>query len=143
MRNTTNEFISGVISLGISVAQGLIKYYSSWKDAPHDTATTIDSLDGLVQILKQIDSSYDLREKQKSELEGSVKACEVGVKKLQQKLEKVQHISNKQSPTVGDKVKSHYLRALYPFKESTLAKLREIVSDLKGNLSLAVGVAHL
>lgn len=124
-----DKCILGVISLGITVAQGLINYYNSWKDAPSDVATTIKSLDNLVKILAHIKASRELRGKSSStaQLDESIKQCESGIQKLQQKLQKVEQVSNASTSAIKQKMKTHYLRALYPFKESTLAKLREIV----------------
>ena len=41
------------------------------------------------------------------------------------------------------KIKSHLRRAYYPFKESTLAQIRETAQGLRDKLSLALEVGHM
>lgn len=137
---------AGIISLGITAAEGLIRYYNSWKDCPTDVSNTVGSLEVLTSILLEIRDSVELTTgqldtKTRLQVANAIAPCESTIKKLHSKLEKFP--SNPKELSVSQKAKFQALRALYPFKESTLAKLRELVSDLKGNLDLALHIANL
>lgn len=73
-------------------------------------------------------------------VQSSIAACETGIQELQRKLTKVQKVRG--SDTVS-KLHEQGRRLLYPFRESTLIKLKEIVSDIRANLNLAVDTLHL
>ena len=74
-------------------------------------------------------------------MEQCLGSCIGGLDKLQKKLHKLQthHVPS----GVGQKAWTEIQRLCYPFKESTLVKLREIVSELRQHLSLAVQVLDL
>ncbi|CAD6563814.1 MAG: hypothetical protein ASARMPREDX12_000073 [Alectoria sarmentosa] len=63
--------------------------------------------------------------------------CESGLVALQKKLAKISSALQANSGW-SQKLRSQFQRALYPFKESTIVKLKEICSDLQGNLALAL-----
>ena len=67
--------------------------------------------------------------------------CGNGVDKLEKKLEKLR--THPVSNGFQQKVWAEVQRLHYPFKESTLAKLREIAVDLRGRLALMVQVLQL
>lgn len=54
----------GIVSLGITVIQGLCKYYYSWKDASADVMRTLKSLEGFSRILERIQSTDQLSSKE-------------------------------------------------------------------------------
>ena len=68
--------------------------------------------------------------------------CEYGMNCLHKKLKKIRAMS----PT-GSKwnimVRANLQRALHPFRETTLVKLKEISSDLQDHLYLALNVLHV
>jgi hypothetical protein len=135
--------VAGVVSLGISVCQGLVQYYSSFKDQKSDVATTVSSISTLSSILELLKSSIGDKKfdgKIMENVSKSIESCEEGILALQKKLRKVKEVEN-----VDLKSKVHDLgrRALYPFRESTLVKLREIVDDVRSNLALALDTLHL
>lgn len=58
----------------------------------------------------------------------SIDLCETGVDELDAKLLNVKMIPVKGN---GDQIHGQNCRALYPFRESTPLKLREMISDLR------------
>lgn len=134
----------GIISLGLTVCQGLLQYYGSWKDHESNVASMFGSLERLTKILLLLEASIKDRgfnSKIVANVEESITACQSGITSLQKKLDKVKAI---QSPHGSwDKIRSHGRRALYPFKESTLVKLGEIITELRDNLNLAVETLHM
>jgi hypothetical protein len=133
----------GVISLGIQVCQGLVQYYGSWKDCRKDIATMCKSADNLAEILKALKENVDgksLAGDVIKNVQSSIAACTSGIQELQDELAKVQEVKGS---NVLSKVHEHGRRLLYPFRESTLLKLREIVSDIRASLVLAMNTLHL
>ena len=134
---------AGIISLGITVAKSLVQYYDSWKHAPEDVTNTTKSLEDLANILDQVLGSLSssvLDWEAKKQLNASVTACEDGIKILQKRLNKLRRKAPPDNSNMKIKLST---RMLYPFKESTLSKLRDLVADLKSNLTLALHNATL
>ncbi|KAH0545421.1 hypothetical protein FGG08_000562 [Glutinoglossum americanum] len=131
----------GVVSLGLAVCRGLLQYYNSWKGYEGDIAATLGSLEGLTRTLQLLETSIKgdgFNPEIVAGVKGCIRSCEGGVSSLQKKLEKIQAVEMPAKLGSWERIRSHGRRALYPFKESTLAKLREIVSELRDNLGLAV-----
>jgi len=133
----------GIISLGIKVCQGLVQYYGSWKDSRKDIATMCKSVDNLAEILKALKENVDgksLAGDVRKNIQSSIVTCTSGIKELQDELAKVQEVKGS---NILSKAHEHGRRLLYPFRESTLLKLREIVSDIRASLGLAMNTLNL
>ncbi|KAI9879865.1 MAG: hypothetical protein M1830_006717 [Pleopsidium flavum] len=133
----------GVISLGLTVCQGLLQYYSSWKEAQKDVAAMFSSLEGLTRTLQMIELTIQDRKFDRKIVERvteSIASCDTGVKSLDKKLTKVKALK---VDGLEARLRAQVRRALYPFKESTLMKLRETISDLRDNLSLAINILQI
>ena len=136
--------VVGVISLGLSACQGLLQYYASWKDYENDVSMTMRSLESLVEtfhLLEMIVKDRDLKPELAGRLEASIVACKDGVDSLKKKLEKIKQ--NGSPVSLQEKARSQARRVLYPFRQSTLVKLREIVSDLRNNVSLVMSTLQM
>ena len=141
----------GVISLGITVCQGLIDYYNAWNGQDEEIKQTLESIAALSKtlvLLRNALGNRQLDRVSKTQLEENIKLCEAGIRALKKKLTKIQYDdtslsgSTKTSKVPGS-VRRFYDRAKYPFKQSTIVKLREIVSETRANLQLAAAVLHL
>ena len=134
----------GIVSLGIQLCQGLLEYYGSWKDYEKDVAATYESLSALQRtfiLLEATIKNPGLSQDIRKQVEENLVSCQDGIKSLQKRLDKV--LANKVAVGAHAKAQVFVRRALYPFKESTLAKLREIVRELKENLVLTLEVLQL
>ncbi|KAL9095457.1 MAG: hypothetical protein Q9165_002328 [Trypethelium subeluteriae] len=136
----------GVISLGIQCFQGIISYYKPFCEQDKVVAVTtasVDNLNGILTALLGIINppSSQLNADALALVIKSIASCEGPVDELKVVLNKI----GTNTPEATSKKKAHkfVVRALYPFKESTLMKLREIVQDLRGNLSLAIETVGL
>jgi hypothetical protein len=129
---------AGLISLAITTCNGLLTYYSSWRHRDETVTATcnhIQSLTSILQLLQDSLSQHNFDSSVTSEVGRNIASCRDGIQKLTQKLKKVQD-----SRVTAREFNDFTRRALYPFKESTLLKMRELVSDLRDNLNLAVNV---
>jgi ankyrin repeat domain-containing protein 50 len=137
----------GVVSLGITVAQGLLKFYTSVKDARHDIIRlynttqqlliSLSHLQGSLQKIKNLDSIVQEAEKQILCTRSSIEQLEAMLASDKFKM----------TPVAGsswpEKLKAKGRTALYPFRESTLANLREIIEDVLECLDLALKALQL
>ena len=136
--------LAGLTSLGLTVCNGIIAYYSSFQSADSDVRRTVESARGLEELLTLLGSRLNqpsLRRDVAERAEKEISNCHDNFRALQKVLAKVNAVPKDQ----GWKGKTTALgkRALYPFKESTLAKLRENCGDAKENLALSMHLLQL
>ena len=138
--------VAGLISLGIQVAQSLVDFYTLYKHQDSELVGTIEKLDILVIILKSLKKSLSDRKFQVDEIsliekiETSIENCKDLIHDLQGECQK---FSKATSSGIKGIVKAAGRRAIYPFRQSTLQKLDEDISELRGNLSIALDVLQL
>jgi ankyrin repeat domain-containing protein 50 len=117
------------VSLGITVAQGLVDYYGAWKDCGDDIKSTLASLQDLSSILDILRSKLSLSQRLQGheiQLEKTISSCTDPIIKLHNKLKKIQN-NGKQS---------QFERLRYPFRRGTIGKLQDLITELRGNLQL-------
>ena len=135
---------AGLLSLGIGICKGLLEYYESRKDADGQLSQMYSSIDALRKTLILLKSSIENQRFNHSivlRVEESIASTESGIEKLQKKLDKIKIIPKQDG--WKDAGKAHLHRALFPFKESTLVKLRELGNELQDNLHLALDVLQM
>ena len=135
---------AGFISLGITVCQGLLDYYHSWKDAEDQVAQMYASIEALTETFRLLQSAIQSKvfnHATVQKVEESITSAERGLQSLQKKLQKVQLAPSQ--PGWKAKGKAQFRRTLFPFKESTLAKLKELGIELRQELSLALEVLQI
>ena len=134
----------GIPSLGIQVCQSLLSYYDSWKGCNADITTAYECIDDLCKTFKLLEQTHGqqgLDPARSERVEQCLGSCVGGLDKLDRKLQKLQTHSTPSE--LRQKTWTELQRLYYPFRESTLAKLRKIVKDLREHLSLALQVLHL
>ena len=141
----------GVISLGIQVLEGIVDYYGAYKDYGDDIASFCTSSVALLQTLQylqvQLARNGSTPDDFRAHILASIYQCNDGLQRLRKKLNK---IKAEPMPADGNLLRNiqrqatnQLRKATYPFKCSTLAKLRETVQDLRDNLSLALQALDL
>ncbi|THV72585.1 hypothetical protein D6D27_09574, partial [Aureobasidium pullulans] len=141
----------GVISLGIQVLEGIVDYYGAYKDYGDDIASLCTSSVALLQTLQylqvQLDRKGSTPDDFRADILASIYQCNDGLQRLRKRLNK---IKAEPMPADGNLLRNiqrqatnQLRKATYPFKCSTLAKLRETVQDLRDNLSLALQALDL
>ena len=133
-----------IVSLGIQVCQGLLDYYDSWRGYKTDVNTAHECIADLCQTFTLLQESLgfaSLDQARAARVKACLDSCVGGLEKLQNKLEKLR--AHSVPSGFRQKAWAEAQRLYYPFKESTLAKLRELVGDLRERLSLALQILHL
>lgn len=134
----------GITSLGIQVCQGLLAYYDDWKGYKQEITSTYESIDDLRGCLAQLLpflQGTQLEEEKREKVKKSVRSCEDALDKLSKKLQKLQKHGKPEG--LRQKAWAEVQRACYPFKASTLAKLRELVDDARNRLHLGLSALQL
>ena len=138
--------VISIISFGIQIAQGLQQYYGSWRDQDSEVADMCASLDSLSRTLAVLSETFQRHDPptmsiQKRVVE-SVDCANIAMKKLEDELKRLQ---NTESPKPGVRaaIRRHVRRTLYPFKEETLRKIQNAVSEARSDLNLTLQVLHM
>lgn len=134
----------GLVSLGITVCKGLLDYYASVRNGTtdiHRTWEMVDSLASTLQIVSQTLKTPSLDPEIIHLVHAHITRCQVAIHTLEKRLEKLMLSSKDGSWTKT--LANAKMRLSYPFKESTLAKTREICAELRDHLGLALLTLNL
>jgi hypothetical protein len=140
----------GVVSLGITVCQGLHRYYSACRDRSDDVKALVSSLDGLIRALDMLrntikDNCFDATTQ--AHIESHIADCGDAVQNLARELEKVKKEVPLSVPggrlSLKGKLGNAGKTLLYPFRESTLKKLRGFIEEVCENLAVATSSVQL
>jgi hypothetical protein len=143
--------VVGILSFGIQVCNGVTEYYSNWKSYDEDVKTTYEmiyQLSGTFSLVSQkVESNLLKRRPAASQVLASIKLCEGSILALENRLNKIKAkepdlATTKRNTAVGE-LKKQGKRLLYPFKQGTLGKLKDVVGELKDNLAPALAVLSL
>lgn len=135
---------AGVISLGLTVCQGLLTYYSTWKDAPQDVKQMRKSMEELMSVLQHLRSStaHDtFGPSLRQTIRQSIDSCEDGLMQLKSELERIKITPG--NNTWNERTKAGLRRILYPLREGTVTKLTTVSNELRDNLNLALQAMSL
>lgn len=135
---------SGLLSVGITVCHGLLEYYSSWRDAEDDVSRMYNSIDALNKTLILIDLSIQHKSFNRDvvvRVEESITSTQRGLESLKKKLDKIKLVPQQEG--WREKTKAQFRRAVFPFKESTLVKLKELGNELRDDLSIALDALQM
>lgn len=147
MSFSTAASAAGLVSLGIQTLQGLIEYYSAWKDYHEDVVSTLNSLStqkGILLLLLDSIQSDHFHPDIKISVSQSIASCQHGIDTLGRKLAKIKSTPmESRSSGMLNKLQGSTARLLYPFKQSTLMKLRETVTEMRSNLKLALSALQM
>jgi ankyrin repeat protein len=135
-----------VISLGISVCNGIVKYYSAFRDSEDTIRQMLEGATQLTKTLVLISSRLEdtsdayIGSDARQRVEESVMACSHTVERMRKKLDKLAATSD---PSWSARVANVRRKSLYPFKESTIVKIKELCDDCSYQLQLAIEVLHI
>ncbi|RYP69565.1 hypothetical protein DL771_006080 [Monosporascus sp. 5C6A] len=132
--------ITESILLGIRVTQSLVDFYSAYKT--QDVAYTIKKLEHLLSALEILRSQLTNRRSHADErdllknIEGSIQTCDECIQELRCEAVKLEG----QTDGIRAAARTAAYRVAYPFRQSTLQKLGEIIDEIALHLSLALQV---
>lgn len=135
----------GVISLGISVCQGLVNYYSAFKgqdDEVGEIVGKVERLRDLLEVLQhRLSSPRHRYSVSVTKVEQNIVACAMSLKKLDETLSKCTQESTPDD--LRHKLRATSRRMLYPFKQKTLQDLSATVSQCQSDLATAMHILQM
>ncbi|KAL2826757.1 hypothetical protein BJY01DRAFT_255892 [Aspergillus pseudoustus] len=136
--------VVGVVSLGLTLGQGFLRYYGPWKDCDDAIRGFTAKVDGLLGILHMMsdflspENTLQLSSNQYPALVlKNVAVCEEACRRLEKMLAECQGSKVSNSTSVRKHEWLRFNRAVYPLRKETLTTLSQLVSDLQDNLNLA------
>ena len=132
-----------VLTLATEAAKGLLAYYELWGDADHDVRDIQTSILWLAKVFTQLAITLqreNLQEDIVSVIRLTVTGCEGNILKLKAILDKIRHDG---SPKELQKFRTVNRKLLYMFHSHAIKKLTQVLSDLKGDLKLAINLLNL
>lgn len=133
----------GVVSLGIEVCKGMVKYYKSWKSCPQDVLNVCESLQRITGMFEAIHHKIELAElhgRDADRVGDRISRCMGAVASLQMKLQKFKADEPQGKPNQRSKF-TH--RFQYPFEKATLLDLKEHVLNIRDELSEAMLILQM
>ncbi|KIX99343.1 uncharacterized protein Z520_04919 [Fonsecaea multimorphosa CBS 102226] len=135
----------GVISLGLTVCQGLISYFSALKgqDQYLDSLTVrVEGLKDCLTILQRALPSWRSHTANAaSRIDHSISECRSQILSLEAKLTDLQRTHG--PSLVHDKLRHLTRKAIFPFKKDALVELSSTVDGLQQNLHTILQIANL
>ncbi|KAF5855664.1 hypothetical protein ETB97_008825 [Aspergillus alliaceus] len=139
--------IAGIISLGLEITQGLLQYYSLWRNQDKDIRSMYNSLSNFSELLVQLQhkiqppAKFDIEVKRN--VEWGIEAALDNVKQLETELGKIKATDPLAQHGVQATMRRHILRMKYPFKVETLRNIQTNISESRSNLSFAIQLLHI
>lgn len=132
----------GIVSLGLTVCQGLVSYYNDFRAFSEDTRNVLEKLEDLKDVLEVLEdvlqSHDDLRKD-----DAATRTAKRNIVTCKSGLEKLEAIMNRCKATPGGQKRDYITKALYPFRRSTIRSLVEHVESLQSNLDTSMDVLQL
>ncbi|KAL1619081.1 hypothetical protein SLS54_006933 [Diplodia seriata] len=136
---------AGIVSLSITVCQGIVKYYTAYKGQDEEVSQALEHvlcLKGLLEILSP------LLEQQSSVGPEAVEVANNCIFRCTGSLQKFERILKRcnqeaASNSVQEKFRHIGQKAIYPFKKETLKSLKDGVNDCRNDLNTAINVLQL
>jgi hypothetical protein len=136
---------AGLISLGLTLCQGLVQYYDAWKHQDRDIGNVSSRLVVLKDILELLVTMLPNLDRAGTSLAARVEncllACLDGMAVLDKTLERCRSSSTPSS--FSDRAHATGRRAMFPFRKSTIRSLTSALLLLETNLGLALQVLQL
>jgi hypothetical protein len=131
----------GIVAFAIDRTKDILWYYGAWKNQGEDVKemlASVNDLKGTLEFLQEaIKPPASFPKNVVENVEKSIKSINSCCSKLMDELKKVQE-TEPPKPGVRSRIRLHTRKAMYPFKEATLVKIRGVISEARSNLSLAL-----
>lgn len=141
--------LAGLVSLGLTVCNGLINYYNAYREAENDVNCLCDEINHLTQTLAMFESY--IRESRidtdrETQIVALIESCSGRISELDTALKKLLK-NRKDERRLTRRTISRTVRTLYPFTADNLQKLRSKISKLneilqQAGTSLLISQSH-
>jgi len=127
---------AGIISLGVTICQGLITYYQAWEAWEEDVHDAVQDIEDFSKFLSLLKARIDKLSANQADIVRQAHAAKARLAEAIKKLEDIQDKCKAVPAQNGErhKLRNFSKRSLYPFKKSTLRELRDAVKDAREGL---------
>ena len=135
----------GIVSLGLTVVQSLIQFYSSYKNQDSELKHMVMNLESLGITFSLIDKDLLDRKFQVQErgtvdkVENLIEECNEFIQELKEECSRLKQSASGTKGAISKAGK----RLAYPFRKSTLEKLNENIGEIRANVSTALDALQL
>lgn len=132
----------GIVSLGIQVCEGLLKYYHGVKGYENDIQETYKETKSLSKTFALLKTSLQAVASQTlaTRAQECLVECQDGIQQLDAKLSRL----HKEAPAgLRQKAQAGALRMIYPLQKKPLEELKTIAQNMTRHLNLAIQVITL
>ncbi|KAL4882643.1 hypothetical protein BJY04DRAFT_217138 [Aspergillus karnatakaensis] len=138
--------VAGVLSLGIEVCKGIIKYTDAWRGSDAEIANVTLKAEQLSNTLRQLEKVLNdagsLDSAVVHNIRGIILANNNHIVKLREQILKCEAVPGP-AADMKDKVRVVIKRAKYPFVRDSLLRMKDVLGELQVNLHTALHVAQL
>lgn len=135
----------GVVSLGLTVCEGMISYYSAFKgqyQCLDDLTRKTEGLKGCLSILlRELPSWRASVPNAARQIEDSIDDCKPAISFLESKLANLQQVYG--TSLHRGKVRHIAQKALFPMKKGALVEMSATMGSLQQNLEIIISIANL
>ena len=132
---------AGLISLGIQVTQSLVNFYNARKDQISDLQNTNERLEDLLFIFRCLEKTLAGRIFQEDE-QGLIRSVDMSIESCNDSIQELQDECQKFGETASNGIKATIRvagrRVAYPFRQSTLQKIDENITEIRANVFSAL-----
>ncbi|KAK2806707.1 hypothetical protein FQN50_005701 [Emmonsiellopsis sp. PD_5] len=135
----------GVVALGVTVSNSLISYYDAWTHCEYEVESILHPLRTLVENFRLLEKSLKsggFDPELTAIAEKNIKSCEAGILALRRKLDKIVQL-DKVPDSIKERTRLAVVKSQYGFKQKTILKLSETVSNLKKDVSFVLQTLNL
>ncbi|KAG5762623.1 hypothetical protein H9Q72_009287 [Fusarium xylarioides] len=148
------ELALGILSLGITVTSGLVKYLKAFNDHDDDRTRLVRQAERLSSTFQSLEAALN-RSQLDPELSASASQASGCLKDCQKALEELDILQQKIFATTTsivaatspartkDKIKDGYKKLIYPLRKSDIESLEGALNRLSATLNLALGKLHI
>jgi ankyrin repeat domain-containing protein 50 len=128
---------AGLVSLGITICQGLITYYQAWDAWEDDVRGAMQDVEDISKFLGLLKARIDKLSADQADIINQAHTTKARITEAVKKLEDIHDRVNAVSAQNGERHKwrNFSRRSLYPFKQSTLRELRDAVRQAREGLT--------
>ncbi|PLB43213.1 hypothetical protein P170DRAFT_74300 [Aspergillus steynii IBT 23096] len=141
--------VTGLLSFGIQISESLLKFYQAYKSQDKNISHTANKLENLLTMLQSLETTLKTRRFQSDEkdlvqsVNRSIWDCEEIITELQEEGKKYDRAVTSGLDGFKETVKLAGRRAAHPFRQSTLQKLDEDISEIRNNVAVALNILQL
>lgn len=135
----------GVVSLGLTVCQGLVEYYTAYQGQDEELDQAIEKVFRIASLLEVLQPRLESHRAPfpvaVSQAEDCIIACSEPIHALQEFLQKYRQ--DNASENIPEKLRTFGRKALFPFRRGTLQSLRKMLAECQTNLGTAISILQM